>query len=328
MLAATNRPETLDPALLRPGRFDRQVEIPLPNLRERAAILAVHARDKHFGRRRRPRRDRTRRRPASRVPTSRTWSTRPRSSRCATGRNTITGGRFRRGARSHPARPPRSDERTDARREARGRRPRVRARAGCGVVTARRPRRQGHDPAGRSGARGDRAASRRRTPSVSGELSQGLARGPARRACGRAPRPRRGVVGCGERPRRRDRPRHAHGPRVRHEQPARTGGVRERFAHVPRQRRGTQPSVRRRDAEAHRRGGLRAAARSRTARARPAHRPSRRAPDDSSTTCSRTKPSTARRSRPHSRVRPDRQDPRRVAARCESRSTNRRRHRR
>ncbi|HTK15562.1 MAG TPA: ATP-dependent zinc metalloprotease FtsH [Acidimicrobiia bacterium] len=49
VLAATNRPETLDPALLRPGRFDRQVEIPLPNLRERAAILAVHARDKQVG---------------------------------------------------------------------------------------------------------------------------------------------------------------------------------------------------------------------------------------------------------------------------------------
>jgi cell division protease FtsH len=49
VLAATNRPETLDPALLRPGRFDRQVEIPLPNLIERTAILAVHARDKHLG---------------------------------------------------------------------------------------------------------------------------------------------------------------------------------------------------------------------------------------------------------------------------------------
>ncbi|MDP9334513.1 MAG: ATP-dependent zinc metalloprotease FtsH, partial [Actinomycetota bacterium] len=48
VLAATNRPETLDPALLRPGRFDRQVEIPLPNLRERVAILAVHTRDKHL----------------------------------------------------------------------------------------------------------------------------------------------------------------------------------------------------------------------------------------------------------------------------------------
>ncbi len=49
VLAATNRPETLDPALLRPGRFDRQVEIPLPNQRERAAILAVHSRGKKIG---------------------------------------------------------------------------------------------------------------------------------------------------------------------------------------------------------------------------------------------------------------------------------------
>ena len=48
VLAATNRPEVLDPALLRPGRFDRQVTIPLPNLAERAAILAVHCRGKRL----------------------------------------------------------------------------------------------------------------------------------------------------------------------------------------------------------------------------------------------------------------------------------------
>src|SRR5450755_4245520 len=46
VLAATNRPEILDPALLRPGRFDRQVTIPLPNVHERNAILAVHCRGK------------------------------------------------------------------------------------------------------------------------------------------------------------------------------------------------------------------------------------------------------------------------------------------
>jgi cell division protease FtsH len=46
VLAATNRPEILDPALLRPGRFDREVTIPLPNVSERAAILAVHCRGK------------------------------------------------------------------------------------------------------------------------------------------------------------------------------------------------------------------------------------------------------------------------------------------
>ncbi|MFF2121764.1 ATP-dependent zinc metalloprotease FtsH [Kitasatospora sp. NPDC058184] len=46
VIAATNRPDALDPALLRPGRFDRQVTVPLPNQAERAAILAVHARGK------------------------------------------------------------------------------------------------------------------------------------------------------------------------------------------------------------------------------------------------------------------------------------------
>jgi cell division protease FtsH len=46
VLGATNRPEVLDPALLRPGRFDRQVTIPLPNVDERAAILRVHVRGK------------------------------------------------------------------------------------------------------------------------------------------------------------------------------------------------------------------------------------------------------------------------------------------
>ncbi|MDX3758493.1 ATP-dependent zinc metalloprotease FtsH [Streptomyces sp. AK02-04a] len=48
VLAATNRPDALDPALLRPGRFDRQVTVPLPNQAERAAILAVHAQDKNL----------------------------------------------------------------------------------------------------------------------------------------------------------------------------------------------------------------------------------------------------------------------------------------
>jgi cell division protease FtsH len=46
VIAATNRAEILDEALLRPGRFDRTVEIPLPNQRERTAILAIHGRGK------------------------------------------------------------------------------------------------------------------------------------------------------------------------------------------------------------------------------------------------------------------------------------------
>ena len=49
ILAATNRPDVLDPALLRPGRFDRQIVVPLPEYEERLAILKVHSRDKRMG---------------------------------------------------------------------------------------------------------------------------------------------------------------------------------------------------------------------------------------------------------------------------------------
>jgi cell division protease FtsH len=48
IMAATNRPDILDPALLRPGRFDRQVVVPLPEYDERLAILRVHSRDKRM----------------------------------------------------------------------------------------------------------------------------------------------------------------------------------------------------------------------------------------------------------------------------------------
>ena len=46
IIAATNRPDVLDPALLRPGRFDRQVMVSLPDSKEREAILKVHAKNK------------------------------------------------------------------------------------------------------------------------------------------------------------------------------------------------------------------------------------------------------------------------------------------
>ena len=46
LLASTNRPDILDPALLRPGRFDRQIVVDRPDLEGRKAILRVHAKDK------------------------------------------------------------------------------------------------------------------------------------------------------------------------------------------------------------------------------------------------------------------------------------------
>jgi cell division protease FtsH len=49
MMAATNRPDILDPALLRPGRFDRQVVVPLPELEDRIEILKVHVKSKRLG---------------------------------------------------------------------------------------------------------------------------------------------------------------------------------------------------------------------------------------------------------------------------------------
>jgi cell division protease FtsH len=82
VLAATNRPEVLDPALLRPGRFDRQVTIPLPDVNERAAILIVHCQGKRLA----PDVDLgavARERPGSPARTWPTWPTRPPSSQSA-----------------------------------------------------------------------------------------------------------------------------------------------------------------------------------------------------------------------------------------------------
>ena len=54
LIAATNRPDVLDPALLRPGRFDRQVVVPRPDVKGREEILQVHARRIPLGAGRRP----------------------------------------------------------------------------------------------------------------------------------------------------------------------------------------------------------------------------------------------------------------------------------
>jgi hypothetical protein len=60
VIAATNRPDVLDPALLRPGRFDRQVVVPLPDIRGREQILKVHMRKVPDGARRQGRHHRAR----------------------------------------------------------------------------------------------------------------------------------------------------------------------------------------------------------------------------------------------------------------------------
>ena len=49
MIAATNRPDILDPALLRPGRFDRQVTVTYPDVKGREAILKIHSKNKPLG---------------------------------------------------------------------------------------------------------------------------------------------------------------------------------------------------------------------------------------------------------------------------------------
>jgi proteasome regulatory subunit len=49
IMAATNRADMLDPALLRPGRFDRLIEIPLPDKDSRLQILKIHSRKMHIG---------------------------------------------------------------------------------------------------------------------------------------------------------------------------------------------------------------------------------------------------------------------------------------
>ena len=49
VLAATNNPDVIDPALLRPGRFDRKIAVTLPDLEGRFKILKIHAKDKKLG---------------------------------------------------------------------------------------------------------------------------------------------------------------------------------------------------------------------------------------------------------------------------------------
>ena len=80
IMAATNRPEVLDPALLRPGRFDRQVLVDKPDVKGREEVLRIHTKQVKLAAERRPEGRRARARPALPAPTSPTSSTKPRCS--------------------------------------------------------------------------------------------------------------------------------------------------------------------------------------------------------------------------------------------------------
>ena len=151
MMAATNRPDILDPALLRPGRFDRQVVVPLPELDERVADPRGALQAQADRARRRPRRRRPRHARHVAAPTCPTSSTRPRCSPCAAATTQIAHARLR----GRPAtgcswasaasrwRCPTAEKEAD--RLPRGRPRRVRRRA-----PPRRPGAQGHDPPDRA----------------------------------------------------------------------------------------------------------------------------------------------------------------------------------
>jgi cell division protease FtsH len=103
VVAATNRPDVLDPALLRPGRFDRQVILDRPDMKGRVAILKVHTKGKPLDKRSTSRTSPASR-PASPAPTWPTSSTRrPSSPRGATRRSSDV--RVQRGARADRGRP-------------------------------------------------------------------------------------------------------------------------------------------------------------------------------------------------------------------------------
>ncbi|MGW6504079.1 AAA family ATPase [Nonomuraea angiospora] len=169
-MAATNRPDTLDPALFRPGRFDRQVTVPLPNQVERAAILAGHATGKHL---------------TPDVDFSKIARATPGFSGAdlanvvneaainavRADRATITAADLDTARESSAARPPGDVQRPASGGAPRGGRARVRACPPCHVVRARRPGRESDHPSGRTDTRCHGATAGGRTAPLQQELS-------------------------------------------------------------------------------------------------------------------------------------------------------------
>ena len=199
VLGATNRPEVLDPALLRPGRFDRQVTIPLPTLTERLAILKVHCKDKQLA----PDVDLemvARGTPGFSGADLANLANEAAIVAVRHNRDVIYASDFRRCSRPHDPGPTRRVERAPTRGEARRRRTRSRSRAGSCAQRQSRPGGEGNDTAGRPGPRGDRAAPVRRAPPVRRGLPERQPGRPSRWAGGRAGGARTGLHRCLQRP--------------------------------------------------------------------------------------------------------------------------------
>ena len=238
VLAATNRPDALDPALRRPGRFDREVIVPLPDRAERAAILASHARGKNLG----PDADLDQ--VAAATPgfsgadlanlVNEAAVTAVRADRTTLTAADFDSARDRvlLGTRqSSPLAP--GELATVAVHEA-GRRP------GRHAGPVRRPGQPGHRPGRRAGTRTDRDAPRRRPSAVRGKLPGRHPRRPPRRPGSRTPDPRRGIHRRRRRPGLRDRPGHPDGPRVRPQRGGRPGQLQRATGRLSRAGRLTQ----------------------------------------------------------------------------------------
>ena len=235
VLAATNRPDALDPALRRPGRFDREVVVPLPGRAERAAILAAHARGKNLG----PDTDLDQ--VAAATPGFSGADLAGLVNEAAVtavrgGRTTLTAADFD-SARDRVLLGTRQHQPAGPRRARHRRRPRGRPRPGRHAVPARRPGQPGHRPGRRAGPRADRDAPRRRPPAVRGTVPGRHPRRPPRRPGRRTPGPRRGLHRRRRRPGLRHRPGHPDGPRVRPEPGDRPGQLQRPARRPPRARR-------------------------------------------------------------------------------------------
>ena len=161
LLAATNRPEILDPALLRPGRFDRQILVDRPDKQGRIQILQVHVKKIKLGPERQARAGRGadaglhRRR-------SREPGQRGGAARDAPARPGGDHGRLQQRDRADRRRPGEEEPPAQSQGAPDGRVPRARPRAGRAVAAGRRPGAQGVDhPARRRGARLHHAAADR-----------------------------------------------------------------------------------------------------------------------------------------------------------------------